>query len=158
MLGTVVLNMCIKSRKHPGYCACADELLHIPRALSARCSRPAPEEAARKPFIFFFLHNLLFRPRRGVGPPKCRGPRWPRAAEPGEAGAASGRPPPPPSPRPPARSLLLRGPAGRGLSGACRRKDAVPRAPRSPYGCTFNTFLFLRQLQCIRCIERGKKN
>lgn len=50
MLGTAILNMCIKSRKHPSYCACADELLHAARALSARRSRPAAQEAAASSF------------------------------------------------------------------------------------------------------------
>lgn len=135
-------------------CVCGWATAH-PAGSVSTLRPPRAGGGSTKTIIYFFLHNLLFRPRRGVGLPKCWGPLWPRAADPGEAGAESGRPPP--SPRPPARSLLLRGPAGRGLSGACRRKDAVPRAPRSPYGCTFNTFLFLHQLQCIRCIERGKK-
>lgn len=46
MLGTVLPNMCIKSRKYQSYRAGADELLHITQRLSARCRCPAQEEEA----------------------------------------------------------------------------------------------------------------
>lgn len=84
MLGTVVLNMCIKSRKHQSYRVCADELLHITRGLSAPLLLARRGGGSRKQR----LHALLFRPTRGVArsPAKMLGV----AVAPAAAGLAAG--------------------------------------------------------------------
>lgn len=114
MLGTVILNMCIKSRKYPSYCACADELPLVVRALSAHCSWPAKEAAAEDNFCTTcFLDQSKKRPVVWL---KCWGPLSPLLwqdcpyADPGEAAAATSTNPST------QKACSVR---GEGLSGAC---------------------------------------
>lgn len=137
--------MCIKSRKYQSYRACADELLHITRGLSARCSWSAEETAAESDFCTTcFLDQSKERPVVWL---TCWGSLSPllrqdglRAARPGEAAAESGRL------LPPTRILQPKACS----FGAAREKGSRERAVRhaalrgceEPCSSTFSIFFY----------------